>query len=529
MKRTVTCLLAVCIMAMTSFTAFAEIPRVTEETKEFTFWAAYNPNYQTDWENIKAWQYFEEATGVHVNWELYANSGEMAEKLNVLIASGDLSSFPDAFYRCGISASQLKRYGPEGLFLDIYDLVQQYAPNLCARMDETNAWRVVLDPVTNAMYSCPDLSNSVSARMHPKLFLNTKMMQAVGVDKMPETTDELYDLLVLIRDQDANGNGDATDEIGITSNYASNVIRAFTGAFGIDNRGRDDLSVDADPADETKVRFVYTTDEYRSMLSYLNRLYEENLLDHDLFGVNTGNMIAKGSQDMIFGLSYTNIVAAGVDETDYRGLEVALKGPEGHQDWNNLSAGIGVGSFVISASCEDPETLVKWIDSFYSEEGSLMLHFGKEGVDFTYDENGYPVYTDQVLSQVSTDNPYDKVISAITPYASGGLPRYMDDKTFCGSECRGEALAAAQRMEPYANEECWMFNFTTDEEEELSALRSDLITNCHDVYQAKFITGELDVDDDAVWDGYVAEMEGMGLEDYLYIYQTALDRMLAME
>lgn len=47
MKRIVTCLLAVCIMAMTSFTAFAEIPRVTEETKEFTFWAAYNPNYQT--------------------------------------------------------------------------------------------------------------------------------------------------------------------------------------------------------------------------------------------------------------------------------------------------------------------------------------------------------------------------------------------------------------------------------------------------------------------------------------------------
>ena len=134
MKRIVSCLLAVCIMAMTSFTAFAEIPRVTEETKEFTFWAAYNPNYQTDWENIKAWQYFEEATGVHVNWELYANSGEMAEKLNVLIASGDLSSFPDAFYRCGISASQLKRYGPEGLFLDIYDLVQQYAPGRDQRL-----------------------------------------------------------------------------------------------------------------------------------------------------------------------------------------------------------------------------------------------------------------------------------------------------------------------------------------------------------------------------------------------------------
>ena len=356
------------------------------------------------------------------------------------------------------------------------------------------------------------------------------MMENVGATEMPTTTDELYDLLVKVRDNDANGNGDATDEIGITSNYPSNVIRAFTGAFGICNRGRDELSIDADPADETKVRFTYTTDGYRKMLSYMNKLYEENLLDHDLFGVSTSNMVAKGSQNMIFGLSYTNISAAALGESDYAGLDVALKGPDGDQQWNNLSSGIGTGNFVISGNVaeEDAINMIKWANNLYIEEGATMLYFGKEGVDFNYDENGYPTFTDELMSQITSDNPYDTVVSQITCYASGGVPGYVTDKTSCSSECRGVPLQAAEKMAPFANAITWHFNFTTEENEEVNTLRSDILTNCQEVYQAKFITGELDVDDDAVWQGYVDEINGLGVEDYLALYQTALDRMNAM-
>ena len=527
MKRALGILLTL-VLLLTSVSALGEIARVTDEKKEFTFWAAYNPNYQTDWEGIKAWSYFEEATGVHINWVLYANSGEMSEKLSVLIASADLAAFPDAFYRCGIGAAQLKKFGPEGLMLDIQDLVKQYAPNLCARLDQLNAWSAVLDPVTGAMYSCPELDGGMSTRMHPKLFFNQKMLDNMGA-KMPTTTDELYDLLVRVRDEDVNGNGDKDDEIGITSNGLSNVLRMFTGAFGINNRGREDLSVDADPADPTKIRFVYTTNEYRQMLSYVGKLYQEKLIDQDLFALNTAKMVAKGSQEMIFGLSYINSAAASVVVEDYVGVDVALKGPEGYQQWNNMKKGVGLGSFVISAGCKDPETLIKWIDNFYSDEGSLLLYYGKEGVDFYYAEDGLPAYMPELLAQVSTDNPYDKVISAVTPYASGGIPSYYADEFYCGAESRGMALEAAKKLEPYVNNEVWLFNFTTEENEELSPLKTDLLSNCHDVYRAKFIMGELDINDDAVWDAYVKEMNDLGLDDYIAIYQTALDRMLAVK
>ncbi|MEI3429309.1 MAG: hypothetical protein V8Q82_08875 [Christensenellales bacterium] len=78
---------------------------VAENRKEFTFWAAYNPTYQLDWEGMKCWKLLEEATGIHINWVLYANSGEMKEKLGVLLGTGTTSSFPDAFFRCSINAT----------------------------------------------------------------------------------------------------------------------------------------------------------------------------------------------------------------------------------------------------------------------------------------------------------------------------------------------------------------------------------------------------------------------------------------
>ena len=38
---------------------------------------------------------------------------------------------------------------------------------------------------------------------------------------------------------------------------------------------------------------------------------------------------------------------------------------------------------------------------------------------------------------------------------------------------------------------------------------------------ARFVTGNLNIDDD--WDGHVREMEGLGRDRYLELYQQALD------
>ena len=295
MKKILALLLALALLLPT--VAMAELNRVSEDPVEFTFWAAYNPTFQTDWENMKCWKYLEEATGVHIKWELYTLN-EMKDKLGITLAGGDPSVLPDAFFRCNITDTQLKKYGPEGMFLDISKLVREYAPNLCQKMDDMNAWGSMLDPETGALYATPTLKDSISSRILPNFYFNKHMMENVGwTTGAPKTTDELYDLLVLIRDNDANGNGDPGDEVGITSNSLTRIMNLFSGAFGINNRGREDLCVDADPADETKVRYVYTTEEYRKMLSYLNKLYTNNLIDMAGDAANGASLVVRALAD----------------------------------------------------------------------------------------------------------------------------------------------------------------------------------------------------------------------------------------
>ena len=107
MKKILALLLALALLLPT--VAMAELNRVSEEPVEFTFWAAYNPTFQTDWENMKCWKYLEEATGVHIKWELYTLN-EMKDKLGITLAGGDPSVLPDAFFRCNITDTQ--RYRP---------------------------------------------------------------------------------------------------------------------------------------------------------------------------------------------------------------------------------------------------------------------------------------------------------------------------------------------------------------------------------------------------------------------------------
>ena len=284
--------------------------------------------------------------------------------------------------------------------------------------------------------------------------------------------------------------------------------------------------MDADPADETKVRYVYTTEEYRKMLSYLNKLYTNNLIDSNIFSLKTSSMVALGSQNQIFGLAYHSLAAAGIDEADYIGMDEPIQGPDGYKAWNTTDSGIYKGAFVISANCKQPEMLVKWIDNLYTYEGSLLINFGKEGEDWHYNEQHLPTWNDYILDQVNENTNYDLVTAQVSCYASGNVPCWFTDETFPGAQCRGLGYETSQKLAPYTNQQAWLFNFTIEEAEEVSALKADINTNCHDVWRADFIKGAKDVNDDAVWNEYVQQIESLGLEDMMYLYQTALDRML---
>ena len=86
-------------------------------------------------------------------------------------------------------------------------------------------------------------------------------------------------------------------------------------------------------------------------------------------------------------------------------------------------------------------------------------------------------------------------------------------------------MVAKEQYEPYGAKEKTLPNirFSADETNEISQAKADLTKYESDSCIA-FITGSMDINNDAVWEEYLAQLESMGLQTVVDMTQMAYDR-----
>lgn len=52
---------------------------------------------------------------------------------------------------------------------------------------------------------------------------------------------------------------------------------------------------------------------------------------------------------------------------------------QGQQIYRDLLGDVVPGSFALTSACQDPETMLRWVDYLYSVEGSRLAQSGLEG------------------------------------------------------------------------------------------------------------------------------------------------------
>lgn len=470
-------------------------------------------------EDIYVWQEYEKETGVKIDWVNVPDS-DLAEKRNLAVTSGDL---PDVFLRCGFPNLDVLRYGEQGVFIELNDLIDEYGPNLKKIMEEYEEVGKGLPEYNGKIYAYPVIFDSEPIQIGTKLFINKAWVDKVGKE-MPTTTDELYDLLKAFREQDPNGNGEK-DEIPWSTTGIAGIINALKGAWGLQNRGSRHGNVDFN--EETQeLRFIPTSPEYKELLQYVNKLYTEELIDQEIFTMDHPQLIAKGEQNLVGAFCFVNSQAIGAThEEEYEGIPEALEGPHGDKLWVQRGSHLAAkGPFLITNECEHPEVAVRWIDYFYSEEGATFFYLGKEGETYEKTADGELEYKIDELEDMGEGTSFDQVVGKYTPYMGGGNPVFTKTAYFKGGETHPIPAKAADNVAPYIPEEIWsVFNYTIEEAEQLTELENDIFTYVNQM-QAEFITGKKPFDQ---WDDYVQQIEKMGLEDYLKIYTAGYERYAA--
>jgi len=480
---------------------------------KLTFFAGKAPSAPADWNQVEIWKEYAKMTNIDVDFQL-TPVDSLDEKRNLTLSGGEL---PDAFHTSRLSAMDVANYGAQGLFIPLDDLIDKYAPNFKKLMDEHPEIKKGLTMPDGHIYSFPTYYDAdfKSVLIGSELWLNEDFLNALGM-KEPTTTDEFYQYLKAVKTGDPNKNG-KNDEIPYAASGIGTLLDQLKGAWGLGNRGNMHPRVDIDPA-TNELRFIPTAPAYKELLQYMNKLYSEGLFIPDILTVKGPEVNANGKNGLYGSFTGTNArVSFGVADNHYVGAP-AFKGPHGDQLFSRArSPLIDIGAFVITKANKHPEATVRWIDYFYSEEGSKMFFMGIKDKSYTENPDGTLSYLPEVANNSEEMNKY-------VSFAGGYYPAMLTAKTFFGGESYPENLEAARKVEPYWPQEVWpAFTYTADELAEFTPLNTD-ISKYVDEMTTKFVTGDASFDQ---WDNYVATLEKMGLKRYMEIYKAAYDRYKA--
>src|SRR5699024_1860792 len=166
-----------------------------------------------------------------------------------------------------------------GVFIELNDLIEEHAPNLQAIFDEHPDFKSAITFPDGNIYSLPlfmDPENP-NIRIAEHFWIREDWLEALDMD-MPETTEEFYQYLKAVKEDDPNGNGEH-DEIPFGGNGIGGLVNQLKGAWGLSNRGvANGGHVDVDPETD-ELRFVPTDPKYKELLEYINKLYSEGLIE----------------------------------------------------------------------------------------------------------------------------------------------------------------------------------------------------------------------------------------------------------
>ena len=515
MKKLFSLFLALVLLCSTGFAA--TYPCV-DEPVTMTAFATAGPYTKGDFNDLAIWRVMEELTGIKIDFEA-APSGQSAEKLGLLFAANTL---PDIIFKTGLTNDNIITYAEEGQLIPIDPYLEEYAPNFYAMLEAQPEIRKAVTMSDGHIYGFPYLVTASPSNCSPKLFINTKALEAIGA-QAPTTLDELTEVLRAFKTSDYNGNS-AEDEVPWASDGYGQITKALYGTFGLGTRGGNSLSWDIDP-ESGELRFIPTTDGYRDLLAYLGSLYQEGLIDQEVFTGLIPELTAKAEQNRLLFVTAHNTAYLSTYADDFVGLEPLTVQADGEKHWAGQTLAVYANNTFITSSCENPAAAVQYFDYFYSDEGIRLFFMGIEGETWEYDENGKAVFTDYVKA-----NPdgmgMEEALGTYVCWSGGGNPSVANDEYFGSHLINQTTVEAAQKLLAYGPEEIWPANFsyTTEEAELLAEYKLEIDTYVSDM-TSKFISGAESLDN---WDKYVEQLDKMDLAGYTELIQTALDRYNAM-
>lgn len=463
----------------------------------------------------------EEETGVHIEWTNYVD--DYAEQRNLSIASGDL---PDAFWHSAASDQELLSWADDGIIVPLNDLVDEYMPNLSAIFEKYPEYKELATAPDGNIYSFPWIEELGEGKesihtVNGMAWINVEWLDNLGLD-MPETTDELMEVLEAFKNEDPNGNGES-DEIPLSfiDNPGNEDFKMLMAAFGGEGDNDNHITVD----DDHNVQFTANTDEYRAGIEYFHELYQKGLIDQEAFEQDWNAYVAKGN-DHRYGVYFTWDKANVTGFNDSYEVLPVLEGPNGDKKVTRTNNhGFSRDRFVITSANENLELTAKWVDHMYAPLQSIQNNWGTYGdedqqniFELGENDNGEPMLKHLDLEGTAPGELRQRT-EAHGPLAV--LDEYFGVYTTMPDDAQWRLDQMHEHyLEFVENENNYPPIFTNEEDSSrISQIEADLNPYI-ERSRAEFITQGIS---DETWEAYLEELERLNLSELIELRQRNYD------
>lgn len=500
-----------------------------------------------DYDNNALTKWLEEESGYNIEFMYFSSNGNDAKsQIATMMAGGE--KLPDILLGIGLGTEVYTEYGDDGYFRDLKEYFDDEEKSKIfwdrfeklPELDQESYRCQLSNPESGAMYAFPRLETSDIDIMDYTMYINQKWLKKLNL-AVPTNMAELEKVLKAFKDNDCNGNGNATDEIpligsvgslgGDVVNWIINQYVYFTDEryFNLENG---------------KLTVPFTSEAYRKGLIKANQLVKDGLLSSMSLTVGSKELRA-----MICPVTDANGKIDDAQElvgcfAGHLTLELENDNPAVYDYvpldyWGNCLKKDNLHSFntFITEDCENPDAAWDILMLLTTEEGSYRMRYGEKGKDWTDADKGTKSYIGRDAEIKIINNVFGQQNNSIWCIVAATIlinsenevtqvedaSEWMTYRNKIFGEAHDKYMAAAEKNNP--KELLPIIVYTTEEKEQYDMIMS----NCKSVVntaRSAFVSGTQDPSNDAQWNKYKSDLEAQGLKDWHALAQKAYDRQL---
>lgn len=344
--------------------------------------------YWTDvWEGI-----IPEEITKNTNVKLNITRALDGNQLGLMIASNDL---PEMIFTAG----ELDRLSNDKLCYSYNELIEKYAPDWkpnslrianAKKFSNSDKYYTILQNFN----SSEEWKSSNGVLMTASLGYRGDLYKELGSPDLNNLQD-LENILTKVKEKYPD-----LIPLGFNKNWQLNVFKIWTGVSNLEFKEMPDNTL----------KHVITTDKYYEFLKLMNSWVRKGFIMPDNFTLAIGDTNALAQNGKVFAYSmctqgelyrYGNMAKSVAPDATL--LECKPLG-----DYSYYNPNIGWSGTFITKNNKHPEEAIKFMRYMFSDEGQKLSQWGREGEEWTLQDNGTPKFSADWVEASKDDSIFYK-------------------------------------------------------------------------------------------------------------------------